>query len=131
MDEDFSFTVQMMGDQIAGLSIKEIRSLCEYLEQKHGINSQFVVKGTLTVPGVSFQVGGSAVEDYSVILESYPADRKIACIKLIRVFTASGLKEAKDISESLPQTLKRNLSREEALKIVEEFREIGAVVRMK
>jgi len=68
--------------------------------------------------------------EFNVTLESADASKKIAVIKAVRGITGLGLKEAKDLVEGAPKTLKEGVSKEEAEKIKKEVEEAGGVVKI-
>ncbi len=68
---------------------------------------------------------------FNVMLASYPADKKVGVIKVIRAITGLGLKEAKDLVEGVPSMVKEAVSKDEAAKIKKELEESGATVDVK
>jgi large subunit ribosomal protein L7/L12 len=68
---------------------------------------------------------------FDVILKAVPADKKISAIKVVRAATGLGLKEAKDLVEAAPKTVKENLSKEDAAKLKKELEDQGATVELK
>lgn len=78
--------------------------------------------------------GESAVEEkteFDLVLENVPADKKIAILKIVRSVTGLGLKEAKDLVESAPKTVKASLPKGEADDIKKQLEEAGAKVSLK
>jgi large subunit ribosomal protein L7/L12 len=127
-------TIEAIGDQIAGLTLKQAVDLANYLKEKHGIEP--------AAGGVVMQGGGGgggaapAAEKaeekttFDVVLKA-AGDKKIQVIKVVRAATGLGLKEAKDLVEGAPKTVKENLTKEEAEKLKKELEEQGATVELK
>lgn len=69
--------------------------------------------------------------EFTVILQSVPADKKMAVIKLVREITQLGLKESKELVESVPKTLKESISKAEAEDLKQKLTDVGAVVELK
>jgi large subunit ribosomal protein L7/L12 len=121
-----------LGDKLAGLTLKQAVDLAGYLKEKHGIEP---AAGGVVMAGGG---GGAAppVEKaeekttFDVVLKS-GGDKKIQVIKVVRAATQLGLKEAKDLVEGAPKTVKENLSKEEAEKLKKELEEQGATVELK
>ncbi|KAJ4962447.1 hypothetical protein NE237_022386 [Protea cynaroides] len=134
--------VSAIVDEISGLTLLEVADLTEVLRQKLGVNEMPMM--TMMMPGMGFGVkgsakGGAAVkgEDkkaektaFDLKLEGFEAAAKIKIIKEVRTFTDLGLKEAKDLVEKAPTLLKKGVAKEEAEKIIEKMKEIGAKVVM-
>jgi large subunit ribosomal protein L7/L12 len=79
--------------------------------------------------------GAAAAEEeqtsFSVVLESFPADKKIAIIKVVREITSLGLKEAKELVEGAPKPVKEGVAKEEAEKIKKDLEGAGAKAALK
>ncbi len=118
-------------DKISGLSLIEASELTKALEEKFGVTAAAPVMvggGAATVSG-----GGAPVEEqteFNVILKT-TGDKKINVIKVVRAHTGLGLKEAKDLVDGAPNTVKEAVSKEEAEKLKKEFEEAGATVEIK
>ena len=69
--------------------------------------------------------------EFDVIVESYPADKKIGIIKIVRAATGLGLKEAKDLVEAIPAKIKEGIAKEDCEKIKKELEDAGAKVVVK
>jgi ribosomal protein L7/L12 len=69
--------------------------------------------------------------EFTVTLEEYPADKKIAIVKVIRETTGLGIREAKDLIEDAPSTIKKDISKADAEAIIKKFDETGAKVEIK
>jgi large subunit ribosomal protein L7/L12 len=121
-----------LGDQIAGLTLKQAVDLAKYLKDTHGIEP--AAGGMMMAAGG----GGAAaaaepVEEkttFDVVLKA-GGEKKIQVIKVVRQATGLGLKEAKDLVEGAPKTVKESLTKDEAEKLKKELEEQGATVELK
>jgi large subunit ribosomal protein L7/L12 len=125
-------TIEAIGDQIAGLTLKQAVELAGYLKEKHGIEpaaggSMGPVTGTGTAAPVE---KAEEKTTFDVVLKA-GGEKKIQVIKVVRAATQLGLKEAKDLVEGAPKTVKENLTKEEAEKLKKELEEQGATVELK
>ena len=124
-----------LGDQLAGLTLKQAVDLAAYLKEKHGIEP--AAGGVMMAAGPAAGAPGGAAAapaeektTFDVVLKS-AGDKKIQVIKVVRSATGLGLKEAKDLVEGAPKTVKENLTKEEAEKLKKELEEQGATVELK
>ena len=128
---EFSAQSQELGDKIVGLTLKEAKELSDYLKDVHGIEP---AAGGGVVMAAPADGGGAeaAAEptEFDVVLDSF-GEKKIGVIKVVRAATALGLKEAKDLVESVPAKVKEALSKEDAEKFKTELEEAGATVSIK
>jgi len=127
-------TLEALGDQIAGLTLKQAVDLASYLKEKHGIEP---AAGGVMMAGPAAGGGGAAAaapeeakSTFDVVLKA-AGDKKIQVIKVVRAATGLGLKEAKDLVEGAPKTVKENLTKEESEKLKKELEEQGATVELK
>ena len=127
--KEFEAKIKELGDQIAGLSLKEAVDLGDYLKDAYGIEP--AAGGAVMMAGPA----GAAAEaeeqtEFDVVLKS-PGGEKIKVIKIVREATGLGLKEAKEMVDSAPKAIKEGLSKDEADKLVESLKEAGAEVELK
>lgn len=125
--------IQAIAEQLVNLTIKEASELAKVLEEQYGI------KPAAAAVAVAGPVGGggggaAAVEEekteFDVILKDAGA-KKIGVIKEVRAITGLGLKEAKDLVDGTPSTVKEAVNKDEANKIKAQLEEAGAVVELK
>ena len=113
---------------IEGMTVLELNDLVKALEEKFGVSAAAAV---VAVPGAAGGAAAAAEEEkteFNVVLKDAGAD-KIKVIKAVRELVSGlGLKEAKDMVEAAPKTLKEGVSKEECEKIKEKFAEVGATV---
>jgi large subunit ribosomal protein L7/L12 len=124
-------TIEALGDQLAGLTLKQAVDLAAYLKEKHNIEA---AAGGVMMAGGG---GGAAPAEkeaekttFDVVLKA-AGDKKIQVIKVVRAATGLGLKEAKDLVEGAPKTVKENLEKADAEKLKKELEEQGATVELK
>src|SRR5258708_7634267 len=107
--------------QVESMSVLDLSNLVKALEERFGVSA-----AAATVAAATAEVQ----TEFTVVLES-AGDKKINVIKAVREVTSLGLKEAKDLVEGAPQTVKENVSKDEAEKIRKAFEEAGAKVSVK
>ena len=120
-------------DELSKLTVLEAAELSKMLEEKWGVSAA----APMAVAGVAAPAGGGApaapVEEqteFTVILATV-GEKKINVIKEIRTITGLGLKEAKDLVEGAPKTVKENATKDEAAAIKKTLEEQGATVEIK
>ena len=119
-------------ESIDKLTVIELASLVKALEQKYGVSAAAAVAAPAVGGGAG--AGAAAAEEqtsFSVVLDSFPADKKISVIKVVREITALGLKEAKDLVEAAPKPVKEGVTKDEAAKIKASLEAAGAKVALK
>ena len=121
-----------LGDKIAGLTLKQAVDLAAYLKDTHQIEP--AAGGVVMAGGGGGAAAAPAEEaqtNFDVILKSSAPDKKIAVIKEVRAATGLGLKEAKDLVDGAPKTVKESLPKEEAEKLKKTLEAAGGVVELK
>jgi large subunit ribosomal protein L7/L12 len=116
-------------DKISGLSLVEASELTKALEEKFGVTAAAPV----VMAGGAAPAAAAAVEEkteFDVVLKA-AGEKKINVIKVVRAHTGLGLKEAKDLVDGAPNTVKEAISKDEAEKLKKEFEEAGATVEIK
>ena len=116
-------------ETIKGLTILEVSELVKALEEEFGVSAAPVA--VAAAPGAA--AGAAPAEEkteFDVVLASFGAS-KLPVIKVVREITGLGLKEAKDLVEGAPKTIKEAVSKEEAEKIKAQLEEQGATVELK
>lgn len=123
-----SLTNEQILDAIAEKSVMEIVELISAMEEKFGVSAAALA----AAPAAGGDAGGAAEEkdDFDVVLTS-GGDKKVAVIKVVREVTGLGLKEAKDLVEGAPQTVKEGASKAEAEELKKKLEEAGASVELK
>jgi large subunit ribosomal protein L7/L12 len=119
-----------LGDKLVGLSLLQAKKLADYMENVHGIKP--AGGGVMMAAPAAAEAGPAAEEktDFDVVLTGF-GDNKIPVIKVVRAVTGLGLKEAKDLVESVPKPLKEGLPKEEADKLKAEIEAAGGTCELK
>lgn len=116
--------------QIDEMTVLELNNLVKALENHYGVSA---AAAAVAVPAAGGAAAAAPVEEkteFDVVLKS-AGDKKINVIKVVREVTSLGLKEAKDLVESAPATVKEGISKDEAEAIKKKFEEAGATVDLK
>ena len=118
--------------QIESMSVLDLSNLVKALEERFGVSAAAAAMPMMAGGGGAAAAAAPAEEktEFTVTL-SEVGDKKINVIKAVREVTSLGLKEAKDLVEGAPQTVKEGVSKEEAEKIKKVFEEAGAKVTIK
>jgi len=118
--------------QIEGMSVLDLANLVKALEERFGVSAAAAAAPVAAAGGPAAAAApvAEAQTEFTVVLDS-AGDKKINVIKAVREVTSLGLKEAKDLVEGAPQTIKEGVSKEEADKIKKVFEEAGAKVSVK
>ena len=119
-----------IADELSELTVLEAADLSKMPEEKWGVSAAAPVAAA--VAGVAADAGAEAEEqtEFTVVLASY-GEKKINVIKEVRAITTLGLKEAKDLVESAPASVKEDVSKDEAEAIKSKLEEAGATVEIK
>ncbi len=131
--KEFSAATKELAEKIVSLTLKQAQELVDCLKEVHGIEP---AGGGAVVMAAGPAAGAAAAEEkeektsFDVILKSAGAE-KIKVIKVVRAATGLGLKEAKDLVDGAPKTVKEGIPKEEAEKLKKELEESGATVEIK
>ncbi len=118
-------------ETISNMSVMEIVELVEAMEEKFGVSAAAVAAAPVAAAGGD--AGGAAAEEQSefdVVMSSFGSN-KVAVIKVVRSITGLGLKEAKEMVEGAPATIKEGVEKDEAEDIKKQLEEAGASVEVK
>jgi large subunit ribosomal protein L7/L12 len=123
--------IKALGDQLVELTVKEVTELASYLKETYGIEpaAAAVVAG----PAAGGAAGGAAAAEktnFDVVLKA-PGANKLQIVKLVKELTGLGLKEAKDLVDGAPKTIKEALPKDEAENLKKQLTEAGAEVELK
>lgn len=115
---------------IENASILEINELVKELEDKFGISAAAAAP-VAVVAGPAADAGAAEEKtEFDVVMTSF-GDKKINVIKAVREVTSLGLKEAKELVESVPKAIKEAVTKEEAEELKKKFEEVGATIEVK
>jgi len=121
--------VKALGDQLVELTVKEVNELASYLKETYGIEPAAAV----VVAGGAAAGGAAAAEEktnFDVVLKA-SGPNKLQIVKLVKELTGLGLKEAKDMVDGAPKTIKEGLPKDEAENLRKQLAEAGAEVELK
>jgi large subunit ribosomal protein L7/L12 len=124
--------MQQLEEQIVGLSLLDAAALVKRLEEKLGVSAAAAAP-VMMAGGGGAAAGAAPAEEkteFTVVLKEVGAN-KINVIKAVREVTSLGLKEAKDLVDGAPKSIKEGVSKEEAETIKKKFTEAGATVEVK
>jgi large subunit ribosomal protein L7/L12 len=122
--------LEKLAEELSNLTIIEAADLSKILEEKWGVSAAAPVAVAAVAGG---DAGGAAAEEkteFEVVLAAI-GEKKINVIKEVRAITGLGLKEAKDLVEAAPKTVKDGVSKDEAETLKKQLEEAGATVELK
>jgi large subunit ribosomal protein L7/L12 len=129
-----SAKVDAIVEELKSLSLLEASELVKAIEETFGVSAAAPVGGMMmAAPGA----GAAAVEEveektaFDLVLDEVPADKKIAVLKVVREITGLGLKDAKDLVESAPKTVKEAMSKADAEAAQKQISEAGGKASVK
>ena len=121
-------------EELKSLSLLEASELVKAIEETFGVSAAAPVGGMMmAAPGAA----GAAAEEveektaFDLVLDEVPADKKIAVLKIVREITGLGLKDAKDMVESAPKTIKESMPKADAEAAKKQIEEAGGKVSIK
>ncbi len=119
--------IEKLIEEIDSLTVVELADLVKAIEEKYGVSAV-----AAAAPAAGATAGAAAEEktSFDVVLAE-AGDQKIKVIKVVRDATGLGLKEAKELVDGAPKTVKEGVSKEEAEDLKAKFAEVGAVVELK
>ena len=115
-----------MMEEIKKMTVVELSELVKAIEEEFGVSAV-----AAAAPAAGAAAGDAAAEktSFNVVLKE-TGDQKIKVIKVVRDATGLGLKEAKELVDGAPKTVKENVSKEEAEELKAKFTEVGAVIEL-
>jgi len=117
-----------MIEEIKKMTVVELADLVKAIEEEFGVSAV-----AAAAPAAGGAVAGAAAEEKSTfdVVLAEAGDQKIKVIKVVRDATGLGLKEAKELVDGAPKTVKEGVSKEEAEELKAKFAEVGAVIELK
>jgi large subunit ribosomal protein L7/L12 len=128
-----SATTDQIIDQLKSLTLLEASELVKAIEETFGVSAAAPMGGMM----MAAPAGGAAAEEveektaFDLVLDEVPADKKIAVLKVVREITGLGLKDAKDLVESAPKTIKEGMPKADADAAKKQIEEAGGKVSIK
>ncbi|MEM6445882.1 MAG: 50S ribosomal protein L7/L12 [Cyanobacteria bacterium P01_D01_bin.123] len=132
-----SATVEKIVEDLKSLTLLEASELVKQIEEVFGVSAAAPAGGMMMAAPVAAPGAAAPAEEaeekteFDVVLEEFPADKKIAVLKVVRALTGLGLKDAKDIVESAPKAIKEAASKDDAEDAKKQLEEAGAKVSLK
>lgn len=124
-------SIETLVEEIGKLTLTEASELVKSLEEKFGVSAAPVaVAGVAAAPAAGGAAAGEEQTEFDVVLTA-AGDSKINVIKVVRAITGLGLKEAKEMVDGAPKTVKEAVSKDEAEKLQKELKDAGASVELK
>jgi large subunit ribosomal protein L7/L12 len=117
-------------EAISNMTLMEVVDLVKMMEDKFGVTAAAPVAAAAAGAGAAAPAAEEQTE-FTVTLKAYPAEKKVTVIKVIREITGLGLKEAKDLVEGAPSTVKDAVSKADAEKFKKQLEDGGAQVEVK
>ncbi|HMJ71194.1 MAG TPA: 50S ribosomal protein L7/L12 [Cyclobacteriaceae bacterium] len=122
--------IKSLGDQLVELSVKEVNELASYLKETYGIEPAAAAVAAGPAAGAAGGAAAAEKTNFDVVLKAAGAN-KLQIVKLVKELTGLGLKEAKDMVDGAPKTIKEGLPKTEAENLKKQLIEAGADVELK
>lgn len=117
-------------ETISNMTVLEVVDLISAMEEKFGVSAAAAVAAAPVAGAAAGEAAAEAKDEFDVVMTSFGSN-KVGVIKVVRAITGLGLKEAKDMVEGAPSTVKEGANKEEAEKIKKDLEEAGASVELK
>ncbi len=122
--------IKTLGDQLVELTVKEVNELASYLKETHGIEPAAAAIAVAAGPAAGGGDAAAEKTNFDVVLKA-PGANKLQIVKLVKELTGLGLKEAKEVVDAAPKTIKEGLPKDEAENLKKQLIEAGAEVELK
>ena len=123
--------LKKVAEQLVGLTVKEVNELADILKDEYGIEPAAAAAVAVAAgPGASEGDAAEAKSEFDVVLKS-AGGSKLAVVKLVKELTGLGLKEAKDLVDNTPSSIKDAVSKDDAEGLKKSLEEAGAEVELK
>lgn len=123
--------IKSLGDSLVNLTVKEVSELADYLKEEYGIEPAAAAVAVAAGPAAGGgEGGGEEKSEFDVVLKAAGAS-KLAVVKSVKELTGLGLKEAKELVDSAPATIKEGVAKDEAEGLKKSLEEAGAEVELK
>ncbi len=127
---EFSDASKKLGDQLAGLTLKEAKELSDYLKEEHGIEAAAGGAVVMAGGGGGGEAAAEEKTDFDVVLTGF-GDKKLDVVKVVKAITGASLMDAKKMVEACPATLKEGAAKDEAEKLKADVEAAGGSVELK
>ena len=124
--------INVLGDQIANLTLKQAKELSDYIKEKYGIEPAAGGAVMMAAPGAGGPAAApeAAQTEFDVVMTAF-GDKKLDVVKIVKNITGASLMDAKKLVEGVPAKIKEKVSKEDAEKVKAELTAVGATVEVK
>ncbi len=122
--------LEKIAEELSALTVMEAAELSSLLEEKWGVSAAAPVAVAAVAGGAGGAEAAEEKDEFDVVLASF-GEKKIGVIKEVRAITGLGLKEAKELVESAPKSIKEGVKKEEAEELKKKLEDAGATVELK
>ena len=123
--------LKKVAEQLVGLTVKEVNELADILKDEYGIEPAAAAAVAVAAgPGAGGEDAAEAKSEFDVVLKS-AGGSKLAVVKLVKELTGLGLKEAKDLVDNTPSSIKEAVSKDDAEGLKKSLEEAGSEVELK
>lgn len=122
--------VKVLAEELVNLTVKEVNELAAILKEEYGIEPAAAAVAVAAAPAAAGEAAAAEKTSFDVVLKA-AGQAKLQVVKAVKEITGLGLKEAKDIVDGAPKTVKEGVSKEEAESIKAALEEAGAEVELK
>ncbi len=122
--------VKVLAEELVNLTVKEVNELAAILKEEYGIEPAGAAVAVAAAPAAAGEAAAAEKTSFDVVLKT-AGQAKLQVVKAVKEITGLGLKEAKDIVDGAPKTVKEGVSKEEAESIKAALEEAGAEVEVK
>ncbi|MGU9977421.1 MAG: 50S ribosomal protein L7/L12 [Candidatus Oxydemutatoraceae bacterium WSBS_2016_MAG_OTU14] len=117
-------------EAIASMSVMDVTELVSAMEEKFGVSAASMAAPAAVAAGETSDQAAAEQDAFDVVMTSF-GESKVAVIKVVRTITGLGLKEAKDMVEGAPSTIKEGVDKAESEAVKKQLEEAGATVELK
>ena len=122
--------IKALAEQLVGLTVKEVNELAQVLEEEYGIKPAAAAVAVAAAPGAAGAPAEEEKTEFNVVLAEV-GPNKLKVVKVVKEACGLGLKEAKELVDGAPSTLKENVSKDEAENLKKTIEAAGAEVELK
>ena len=122
--------IKALAEQLVGLTVKEVNELAQVLEEEYGIKPAAAAVAVAAAPGAAGAPAEEEKTEFNVVLAEV-GPNKLKVVKVVKEACGLGLKEAKELVDGVPSTLKENVSKDEAENLKKTIEAEGAKIELK
>ncbi|WP_185864908.1 50S ribosomal protein L7/L12 [Blattabacterium cuenoti] len=122
--------IEKLAEQLVNLTVKQVNELTNLLKDKYGINPKILAENSNNVNKKEENIESEQKNIFNIILKK-SGNSKLSVVKLVKEVTGKGLKDSKDLVDSVPSTIKESVDKKEAEDLKNKFEKIGAEIELK